>query len=160
MAQCDKKVAVGHIPSGLFIVTVQDPSLKTIDGYLASWIQQVSFEPMMVSLAIKPGRPAFDLIMKGLPFSINIVGDHDKSYLKHFWKGYDPNQSPFGEIPYEIGEHGGVLLTQAKSSIECKLVSSIVPGDHQIIFAEVLASYIHSEESRSFVHIRKSGADY
>jgi flavin reductase (DIM6/NTAB) family NADH-FMN oxidoreductase RutF len=64
--------SVGHIPSGLFIVAVQDAQSNTIDGYLASWVQQVSFNPLIVSLAIKPGRPAYDLIKAGHTFAINI----------------------------------------------------------------------------------------
>jgi 3-hydroxy-9,10-secoandrosta-1,3,5(10)-triene-9,17-dione monooxygenase reductase component len=152
--------AVGHIPSGLFIVAVQDSKSNTIDGYLASFVQQVSFNPLIVSLAIKPGRPAYDLIMSGKPFAINIVGDHDKNYLKHFWKGYDPQSNPFAEIPHQIGENGGVILNQAKSAIECQLVESVKPGDHEVVFAKVLSSYVLNEESKPMVHIRKSGADY
>lgn len=160
MLQNESAAAVGHIPSGLFIVSVQNPETKEIDGYLASWIQQVSFEPLMVSIAIKPGRPAYDLIKSGAPFAINVVGDHEKTYLKHFWKGYDPNQNPFAELPHEIGPHGGVLLKQAKSAIECQLVQAHKPGDHEIVFAKVLASHFYSEEAKPMVHIRKSGKDY
>ncbi|HXH74284.1 MAG TPA: flavin reductase family protein [Bacteriovoracaceae bacterium] len=160
MTPSEKYTAVGHIPSGLFIVAVQDPETGVIDGYLASWIQQVSFEPMMISMAIKPGRPAYDLISKGLPFAINVVGDHDKTFLRHFWKGYDATQNPFTELKHHIGPNGGVHLAQAKSSIECLLVSSSRPGDHEIIFAKVLSTHVHSEESKPMVHVRKSGTDY
>ncbi len=155
-----KATAVGHIPSGLFIVAVQDPESKSIDGYLASFVQQVSFNPLLVALAIKPGRPAYDLIKKGHKFAINIVGDHDKTFLKHFWKGYDPNSNPFAEIPFEIGGQGGVILKQSKSAVECVLKTSSQPGDHEIVIAEVLSSHIQNEEAKPMVHIRKSGADY
>jgi flavin reductase (DIM6/NTAB) family NADH-FMN oxidoreductase RutF len=160
MLQSDKAAAVGHVPSGLFIVAVSDPQTQSTDGYLASWIQQVSFNPMIVALAIKPGRPAYDLIKAGKPFAINIVGDHDKNYLKHFWKGYDPNNNPFNELPHHQGEFGGVILDQAKSAIECTLLSMSQPGDHEVIFAEVKSSHIMNQESKPMVHIRKSGADY
>lgn len=160
MTQSDKAISVGHVPSGLFIVAVKDITGQTIDGYLASWVQQVSFNPLIVSVAVKPGRPAYDLIKSGSPFAINIVGDHDKTFLKHFWKGYDANNNPFNELPYEIGAHGGVVLKQAKSTIECKMIGSAKPGDHDIVFAEVLGSYVMNEESKPMVHIRKSGADY
>ncbi|MCM2351027.1 MAG: flavin reductase family protein [Bacteriovoracaceae bacterium] len=152
--------SVGHIPSGLFIVAVQDEATGTVDGYLASFVQQVSFNPLIVALAIKPGRPAYDLIKSGKAFAINIIGDHDKSYLKHFWRGYDPNQNPFSELPHQIGQNGGVILSQAKSAIECELLEVVRPGDHDIVFAKVLSSYIMNEEARPLVHIRKSGADY
>ncbi len=160
MLHSNSATSVGHIPSGLFIVAVEDAQSNTIDGYLASWVQQVSFNPMIVSLAIKPGRPAYDLIKSGKPFAINIIGDHDKSYLKHFWKGYDPASNPFNELPHVRGENGGVILNQAKSAIECRLLSSVKPGDHDIVFAEVLSSHVMNEEAKPLVHIRKSGADY
>lgn len=160
MLQSDKSAAVGLIPSGLFVVAVQDNKTQKIDGYLASWIQQVSFSPMMVALAIRPGRPAYELIKSGSPFAINVVGDHDKSFLKYFWKGYDPSQNPFAEIPNHLGEFKGVILDQAKAAIECVMISSHRPGDHEIIFAEVKASHLMNTESRPAVHIRKSGADY
>ena len=150
--------AVGHIPSGLFIVCAQKDG--KIDGYLASWIQQVSFEPMMVSLAIKPGRPAYDLITSGTNFTINVVGDHDKTYLKHFWSGYDPEKNVFSEVPHQVTESGAVVIEGAKSTIEAKFVSKTQPGDHEVVIAEVVASYVANEEAKPMVHIRKSGMDY
>ncbi|MES2527660.1 MAG: flavin reductase family protein [Bdellovibrionota bacterium] len=160
MLHSDVATAVGHIPSGLFIVTVMDPETKKVDGYLASWVQQVSFNPLLISLAIKPGRPAYDLIKSGKTFTVNVVGDHDKTYLKHFWKGYDPNSNPFQDIKHAIGPNGGVTLLQAKSAIECQLVESVKPGDHEIVIAKVLSSTLMAEEAKPMVHIRKTGMDY
>ncbi len=158
--QSDKALAVGLIPSGLFIVAVQDPETGVKDGYLASFVQQVSFNPLIVAIAIKPGRPAYDLIKAKKTFAINVIGDHDKSYLKHFWKGYNPEENPFNELPIHLGEFKGLILDQAKAAIECVLLDTVKPGDHEVVFAEVKASHIMSPESKPMVHIRKSGADY
>lgn len=160
MLHSDVTTAVGHIPSGLFIVTVMDPETKKIDGYLASWIQQVSFSPLLISLAIKPGRPAYDLIKSGKIFAVNVVGEHDKTYLRHFWKGYDANSNPFNELNHTIAPHGGVVLLQAKSAMECQLVSSSKPGDHEIVIAKVISSTHMEEGAKPMVHIRKTGTDY
>jgi 3-hydroxy-9,10-secoandrosta-1,3,5(10)-triene-9,17-dione monooxygenase reductase component len=156
----DKAVAVGHIPSGLFIVCAQKEEENIIDGYLASWIQQLSFEPLLLSIAIKPGRPAYDLITSGSTFTINIVGDKDKSFMKHFWKGYDPQDNPFDKMSTRTGENGGVIIEAAKSTIECRMVSKSTPGDHEIVVAEVLASYVQDEDAKPLTHIRKTGMDY
>lgn len=160
MLQGDKATAVGLIPSGLFIVAVHDAESNATDGYLASFIQQVSFNPMIVAIAIKPGRPAYDLIKAKKPFAINIIGDHDKSYLKHFWKGYNPAENPFLELPHHLGEFQGLILDQAKAAIECVMIDSAKPGDHEVIYAEVKASHVMNTEGKPMVHIRKSGADY
>ena len=160
MLQTDKALAVGLIPSGLFIVAVKDSESGATDGYLASFVQQISFNPLIVALAIKPGRPAYDLIKAKKTFAINIIGDHDKSYLKHFWKGYNPAENPFTELPTHLGEFQGLILDQAKAAIECVMLDSAKPGDHEVIYAEVKASHIMNTESKPLVHVRKSGADY
>ena len=154
----EETTGVGQIPSGLFIVCAQGDGL--IDGYLGSFVQQVSFEPLLLAMAIKPGRPAYDLIKGGATFSINVVGDHDKSYLKHFWSGYDPEKNPFAEIPHRVEDSGGVTLEGAKAVIEARLVEASAPGDHEVFFVEVLGSRVLAEDAKPMVHLRKSGLDY
>ncbi len=160
MEETDRGQAVGHIPSGLFIVCARDDKTKKIDGYLASWVQQVSFEPLMISLAVKPGRPAYDHIMNGEIFTVNVVGEHDDSFVRHFWSGYDPEKNPFDRLAVKEGKAGGILLEAAKSAIECRMRKSIKPGDHEVVMADVLNSYIMSNDSKPLVHVRSSGMDY
>jgi len=149
---------VGQIPSGLFIVCAREGDV--IDGYLASFVQQVSFEPLLLAMAVKPGRPAYDLIKDGAIFSINVVGEHDKGYLRHFWSGYDPEKNPFAEIPHEIADSGAVTIRGAQAVIEARMVQSVTPGDHEVLFVEVLGSRVLAGDARPMVHLRKSGLDY
>lgn len=153
-----RAAGVGNIPSGLFVVTTHEDGVS--DGYLASWVQQVSFSPLMVSLAINESRPGYARIKNGQTFTINIVGDHEMGYLRYFWKGYAPNENPFGEIAHEITANGGVALKDAVASIDCQIESSLKPGDHEIVIAKVLASRVHNKDAKSKVHLRKSGLDY
>lgn len=150
---------VGHIPSGLFIVTSTDESGNK-DGYLASWVQQVSFSPLMIAIAIKADRPGYESIMSGKPFSVNIVGDHDTQYMRHFWSGYAPGEGPFGEIPHKMSDNGTIMIDGAKSVVECKFVSKAQPGDHEVVFAEVINSHVLNEEAAPKTHVRKNGMDY
>lgn len=148
--------AVGHIPSGLFVVCTKDGQQK--DGYLASWVQQVSFKPLLIAVACNKDRKGYDVIRSGKTFTVNVVGDHEGNYMKHFWSGYD--KSPFEEIPHQVSENDGILIDAAKSVIECRMISKIQPGDHEIIIAEVVASHVLNEEAKPKTHIRKSGLDY
>jgi flavin reductase (DIM6/NTAB) family NADH-FMN oxidoreductase RutF len=151
---------VGHIPSGLFVVCAQDPGTQAVEGYLASWVQQVSFEPLLVSLAIKPGRPACDLILQGHVFTVNVIGDHDNAYMEHFWSGYDPESNPFDRLALRRGESGGIVLEAAKSAMECRLHSSARPGDHVVVIARVLNCYLLNDLAKPLVHIRETGLTY
>ncbi len=156
MSDVEAAKAVGHIPSGLFIVCAKDGDQK--DGYLASWVQQISFKPLLIAVACNPDRKGYNTIRSGKTFTINIVGDHEANYMKHFWSGYD--ESPFTEIPHKISDNDGILIDAAKSVIECKMISKTQPGDHEIIVAEVVDSHILNEEAKPKTHIRKSGLDY
>jgi flavin reductase (DIM6/NTAB) family NADH-FMN oxidoreductase RutF len=147
---------VGHIPSGLFIIVAEGEN--QIDGYLASWVQQVSFSPLLVSFAINSDRPGYEAITSGKTFSINIVGDHDTQYMRHFWSGYE--ESPFNQIEHERFGNNAVAIRAAKSVIECEFVSKTKPGDHELVVARVISSIVMDESSKPKVHIRKSGLDY
>ena len=161
MEKKDIAEAVGHIPSGLFIVCAMKKETKHHDGFLGSWIQQVSFDPLLVSLCVKSGRPAAEQILNGDIFSINVVGEHDKSYLKHFWAGYGPEKQPIRElIPHTHTDDGAIVFTGAKSVMVCRKVSASQPGDHHLVIAEVLESIVHEQKSPSMVHLRKSGLYY
>lgn len=152
--------AVGHIPSGLFVITTKEGD--QIDGYLASWVQQVSFSPLVVALAVSPSRPGYETLVSGKTFSINIVGDHETQYMRHFWSGYPPEKNPFknGELDFDVTEADAVRIAGAKSVIECKFLSKAQPGDHEVVFAEVTRSHILDEDAKPKVHIRKTGLDY
>jgi flavin reductase (DIM6/NTAB) family NADH-FMN oxidoreductase RutF len=174
--------AVGKIHSGLYIVTAQvgaqgshmepDSQASVLvgsqsglhvgrrDGYLASWVQQVSFEPLLLSVAIKPGRPAYDLITAGEVFTINVVGKNNNGVMKQFWKGYNPDADVFAELSTQLGEQGGLILSDCMAAMECKMVHHLQPGDHDLVIAQVLSSVMLKEDDVPLAHVRKSGLDY
>lgn len=157
-AQLKRAGAVGKIPSGLFIIVARDSG--RVDGFLGSFVQQVSMEPLRLSLAVKPGRPAYEMIQSGQLFTVNVVGDHDSSYLKHFWRGYDPEQSPFDELAHHDGPEGGLVLDAALAAMECRLHESFKPGDHDLVIADVITSTILQSEAKPLFHTRKHGLAY
>ncbi|MBT4793233.1 MAG: flavin reductase family protein [Halobacteriovoraceae bacterium] len=149
-------LALGHIPTGLFVISSITDNIP--DAYLASWMQQISFEPLLISFAIKKDRPGYNGVISGNPFTINIVAEESSQYMRHFWSGYEKN--PFSEIKHTISKNGGLIITEALSTIECKFISKSSPGDHEIIVAEVFASYVNNESFTPKVHTRKSGLKY
>lgn len=160
MSEVKPSTAVGHIPSGLFIICGYDQKLKKADGFLGSFVQQISMDPLLVAIALKPGRPSADHILTKERFTINVVGDHEKSYLKHFWSGYNPEANPFNEINHKVTEQGDVLLLDARSTIIAQAIEIYEPGDHTLVIAKVIDSVVHNESAKSATHQRKDGLSY
>ena len=75
-------LALSRVPSGLYILTAgQGPSAT---GMLASWVQQVGFEPPALVVALKQGRPIESLVLSSGAFVISVVDAASKGLLGHF----------------------------------------------------------------------------
>jgi flavin reductase (DIM6/NTAB) family NADH-FMN oxidoreductase RutF len=149
--------AVGKIPSGLFIVTTVLEGRK--EGYLGSWIQQASFSPLLISIAIRSGRPCYDAIKGHGRFCVNVIGGKNGGVMKPFWNP-ESTPDPFQGLDQEITTRGNVVLKSALAAFECEFRASFVPGDHEIIYAEVVEGFVIQAEDKPLTHVRKSGLSY
>ncbi|MGL6095675.1 MAG: flavin reductase family protein [Fimbriiglobus sp.] len=148
--------ALGRIQSGLFILTAARGADET--GMLASWIQQCSFDPPMVSVAMKAGRYLLEWLPDGAKFTVNIVGEGQKSLVAHFGKGFDPGEPAFTGL--EIERHrGAVVLTAALAHLDCEVVGRAAAGDHVLVLGRVVGGAVH-HDGRPSTHVRKSGLHY
>lgn len=149
--------AFGKIASGLFLITASEGD--RMEGYLGSWVQQVSFSPLLLSIAIRPGRPCYDLIHATRRFCVNVIGQDNGGVMKPFWSP-KPDVDPFAGLEWHRTEAGNIVLKQALAAVECEFRSAATPGDHEIVFAEAVAGLILKPEDKPLTHVRKSGLGY
>ena len=157
MSEDSSNAVLGRIPSGIYILTVGSGDRAT--GLLASWVQQAGFEPPMISVAVKQGRFVADWISEGQPFVINILGESNSGSMKHFSRGFEPNENAFEGVEASHCPRGVPVLKDALGHLECELASSATSGDHHIFLAKVVRGILASDE-KPMVHIRKNGANY
>ena len=149
--------ALGRIASGVAILTTQDG--ETPGAMLVSWYQQASFEPPMLSFAIKRGRPMAEMIQHSKKFAFNILHTGQKDMIAHFGKGFEPGQDPFAGIKTERLSLGVPVLKNSLCFLECELRHQYDAGDHQLFVAEVVNAG-SEEEGQPMVHIRRNGFNY
>jgi flavin reductase (DIM6/NTAB) family NADH-FMN oxidoreductase RutF len=149
--------ALGRVPSGLFVLTVRKGDQET--GMLASWVQQCSFDPPQISLAVKPGRFASDLLTNNVPFVINIIAAGQNDLVKHFGKGFGPGEPAFVGLDVYHTAEGVPVLRAALAHLDCRVASRCNGGDHELVIGKIVAGRLHGD-GQPAVHIRKSGAHY
>lgn len=150
--------ALGRMPSGLFVITVRHHDTAT--GMLASWVQQCSFEPPQLSLAIRRGRYVLDWLATGAIFTVNVLPEGEKRLLAHFGKGFEPDEPAFEGLDVERSAEDGLHLSAALACLDCRVVSQWdTGGDHILVIGQILDGQIR-HEGRPTVHIRKSGLHY
>src|SRR5947209_16312513 len=94
--------ALGRIPSGLFILTIRHGDAET--GMLVSWVQQCSFAPPLVSLAVQRGRDILTWLPDGTPFTLNILDASQTDMIVHFGRGFALGQPAFADLDIEHSE--------------------------------------------------------
>ncbi len=149
-------IALAKIPSGVSIATATNGGQST--GLLASWIQQVSFTPPMVCLAVKTGRPIEALIDGAGRFVINVIGEGDATVMKHFSKGFALQENAFEGLEIENREAGPVLK-DCIAHLACKVVAKHEAGDHQLYLGEATAG-TGDPAGKPWTRVRESGFSY
>ncbi len=149
--------ALGRIPSGLFVLTARRGNDET--GMLASWVQQCSFEPPRVSVALARGREVSAWLTEGAAFTLNILDDTQTDMIVHFGRGFALGQPAFVGLEVERCPEGGPVLSDALAYLECRVVARHPAGDHDLLIGEIVRGRL-LDEGQPMVHIRKSGAHY
>ena len=160
MSAADPKqpsAALGRIPSGLFILTLQRHDIET--GMLVSWVQQCSFSPPSISLAIQPGRDIARLLTVDSPFTLNILDDTQTDMISHFGRGFELNQPAFDGLAVTRGESNGPVLQEALAFLTCRVKARQPAGDHDLFIAEITGGRMLSD-GHPMVHLRRSGSHY
>jgi len=85
--------ALGRIPSGCSVLTVESGGRST--GLLVSWVQQASFDPPCITVCIKRGRAAQELLELSNRFLLNVVGEDRTPMFRQFAKGFSLDEDAF-----------------------------------------------------------------
>ncbi len=147
---------LGAIPSGCFILTARDAGRST--GMLASWIQQASFEPPTVTVAVKRGRPIEALIEASGHFVLNHVAENPTAMFKHFGKGFAPDEPAFAGLTTRDAP-AGVVIEECLAHLACRVIGRADAGDHRVYVGQVIEGATHAD-GKPYVHLRNNGFKY
>jgi len=136
--------ALKKITYGFYIVTAKKDSeeMSTRDkDFIAagtiSWISQGSFEPPLVTAAVRKQSDLHETIEKSRHFNINIVGKDGKEMLSKFAKDSKIEGNKINGYGFGEGSNGVPVLDDVPAYLECKVHEDITIGDHSIFVAEV-----------------------
>jgi flavin reductase (DIM6/NTAB) family NADH-FMN oxidoreductase RutF len=149
--------ALGRIVSGMFVITARRGEAET--GMLASWVQQCSFDPPQISVALKKGREIADWLPPGAAFIVNILDDTQTDMIIHFGRGFSSKEPAFTELEVERLDCSAPILKDALAFLECRVAGRYSAGDHELVIGQVVSGRL-LDEGHPMVHIRKSGAHY
>lgn len=153
----DVAIAMGKIPSGLFILSFIDDA-ETDDFMLASWVQQCSFSPLMVNIAIRSERSILSQMMPGKIFNLHIIKEGQNQMVGRFAKPA-PDVDLLRDLNIKKESGRPVVLLDTCGVLHCKAFTVLNAGDHQLLLAEVVSGNILAGGD-PMVHVRKNARNY
>jgi flavin reductase (DIM6/NTAB) family NADH-FMN oxidoreductase RutF len=134
--------ALGKMTYGIYVLTTY--YADEINGMIASWVSQISYDPPLVLAAIHPHRYSHKLIEQSRSFALHILAQNQDDYLSHF-KGDDPRRK-FDGIRWGKGKTGCPILTDCVAYVECTVKASYTPGNHTLYVGEMVEANCFSDD--------------
>jgi flavin reductase (DIM6/NTAB) family NADH-FMN oxidoreductase RutF len=149
--------ALGRIPSGLFVITARQGEAET--GMLGSWVQQCSFDPPLITLAIRRDRDLKAWLEPGCALTVNILPAGQTDLVVHFGRGFGLHEPAFQGLDVLRPDGAPPVLADALAYLVCRVEARHPAGDHDLYLARVAAGGLLAE-GKPMVHVRKSGLHY
>lgn len=152
---------LGRTPSGIFVLSAANAAGQET-AMLASWVQQASFAPPMVSVCVNRTRFLHDWLDEVPRMAISLVGESQKHLLKHFAAGFEPGVPAFEGVDVIRGQTGLPVLREALGYLEGTVTGELETGDHVLYAVEITGAGRGPVfgDQKPMVHVRKSGFHY
>jgi flavin reductase (DIM6/NTAB) family NADH-FMN oxidoreductase RutF len=118
-------------------------------GATVTWFTQSSFEPPLVTMAIKADSRLYEAVQSNMNLVISLVGKDDTSLAGTFFKPGTWEGNTFGGFPAKAHELGGAIINSSPAWLACAVKTIVQEGDHHIIISQVVDSGIHKEEEKA-----------
>ena len=106
-----------------------------------SWVSQASFEPRLISVAMRKGTAICDTVLDSRRFSLHVVGTEQNDFAKAFFKVNQASDDAIAGYHYVLSESGLPIFDAASAWLECEVVEvANLSGDHAVFIAQVTGS--------------------
>lgn len=133
--------ALRLVPYGLYVVTtVRGPEVNAIT---CNWLTQVSFEPLLLVVAVEKQSRSHQLLQESGVFAENFLGKDQGHLARRMAVPHRMNLHKLAGLAYHPGATGAPLLDEAIAYAECEVRQALeVGGDHTLFVAEVAAGAV------------------
>ena len=121
------------------------------NGMTASWITQVSMEPVLIGVGIDNTAVTHRLVSTGGSFTVNLWSSEDTKVFVKFSKpaAFDAEAMTLNGRQVREGATGAPVFSEAVAYLDCAVRSSHDFGTHTFFVGEVVDAGINADETRA-----------
>lgn len=150
----DEVAAVMHeMPYGLYIVGSQEREEGRVNGMMADWLMQVSFDPRLVAISFENDSHTLQNVRERRYLTVNLLAQDQagmelaRSFAQPYSgekvtgrKGPEKDRVHYKleGVPYRLTARGCPVLDAAVAWFEGEAEQFLPVGDHTLVIARVL----------------------
>jgi flavin reductase (DIM6/NTAB) family NADH-FMN oxidoreductase RutF len=115
----------------------------------ATWVTQLSMEPVLIGVGIDNAAVTHRLITDGGSFTVNLWRSDDTKVFVKFSKPASDDGSTLNGRPVHDAPSGAPVFDEAIAWIDCAVRHAIDLGTHTLFVGEVVAAEITDDGARA-----------
>ena len=135
------------IPNALALIGSRSGEER--NGMTASWITQLSMEPVLIGVGVDNTAVTHRLISEGGSFTVNLWNSEDTRVFVKFSKPASYADGTLNGRPVREATTGAPVFTEAIAWMDCEVRHAIDLGTHTLFVGELVDGDIHLDEARS-----------
>jgi len=112
----------------------------------ASWVTQVSMEPVLIGVGVDNKAVTHRLITEGGSFSVNLWSAEDTRVFVKFSKPATRDGNTLNERPVRQGKTGAPIFDEAVAWMDCEVRQAVDMGTHTFFVGELVDAGIVDDE--------------
>ncbi|WP_309243241.1 MULTISPECIES: flavin reductase family protein [unclassified Caballeronia] len=146
-----------RLTAGVYVIGVAHGGAR--NAFTASSVMQISFDPLLVALAINPAHASYPILDRGRAFSINVLRSDQQAIAEHFGTHSGRTIDKLSSTPWRIGRSGAPLLLDAVAYFDCQVLSEAEAGDHRLVIGSVIDGGVLSPEAQPLLYAATGDLD-
>jgi len=152
--------AMHELPYGLYIIGSTESEAGKVNGMMADWVMQVSFDPRLVAVAFEGDSHTLQNIRERGAFTVNLLSQDEQSmelarrcaqpYSGEKVRGRKGAAATavhykLDGLGYRTTSAGAPVLDAAMAWLDCRAAEFLPIGDHILVVGQVLDGRVERE---------------
>jgi flavin reductase (DIM6/NTAB) family NADH-FMN oxidoreductase RutF len=128
-----------QITHGVYLIGVSDGERQNV--FTASWVMQVSFDPVLLAFSINPAHYSYQLLRAGRICAISVLKQGQTEVAAHF--ACATVKDKMQGYQWQQGKTGAPILISSSAYFDCEVQDCLKAGDHDVVVCKVVdANYL------------------
>ena len=146
-----------RLNTGVYVVAVAYEGRQ--NAFTAAWVTQVSFEPLLVALAVNPKNLSYSLLRQSETFVLNMLRRNQLDLARHFGTQSGRELDKLRGQRWRPGILGAPVLKDAAAYLECRITGATSAGDHELVLGEAVGGEVIDDTAELLIYAQTGDLD-